>query len=291
MLFATLLLTLAPAQDASELITRFSVDPTSVAIGQPIQCSLEVEHAPNERVQLPLDSLSIDDTWVVLSDPRIERDQTQRLVTTRFTWEIFSLDAGEREVPAPVAYRADGAALNTQGTRITVQSDLLPQEDAPRPFASFHDVEGTGRVQSWHWLVLLVAFGGLGFWRFTRRPRTQAEEVQPSPTQQLAVLQVEADAASARNRDLIFEIARLARSAVDERQSTDRSGLTDEEWLAQQKADGALPAEVLNGLETLLAGSERVKYAGEAPTRFAVEESLKSARELIGRSPNTEESA
>jgi len=288
MLLASLLLTLGATQAAGDVTARFSVEPPTVAIGQPIECCLEVEHAPSERMRLPLE---IDDTWIVLSDPRIERIQADGRATTRFTWQVFSLDAGERDVPGPVAYRADGAAVEAQGARVTVQSDLLPQEDAPRPFASFHDVEGSGSVQAWHWLVLLLAGGGLGLWRFARRSRPAAEQAQLSPAQQLAALQVEADAASARNRDLIFEIARLARSAMDERQSADRSGLTDQEWLAQQRSQGALPDDVMRGLETLLAGSERVKYAGEAPTHFAVEESLQSARELVERSQRPEEPA
>jgi hypothetical protein len=163
---------------------------------------------------------------------------------------------------------------------VRVAGVLAPDEDAPRPLRGFPEgfagpleAARDGRALPWVLgglaLVVLAAVGALA-WRRRRRVPAPA----PTPLERLRALE-EARAASGER---CYELTRLLRAAGDERTRTPRAALTDEEWLAAVHASLEIPRGVVTQLEAVFARAARVKYAGEAPTDWALQETFAAAR-------------
>ncbi|MBI5363056.1 MAG: hypothetical protein HZA53_07735, partial [Planctomycetes bacterium] len=103
----------------------------------------------------------------------------------------------------------------------------------------------------------------------------------PTPLARLDALAARLAAEPESSRAIVFELSRLVRGAVDAFLAVDRSGCTDEDWTHAVKDDERVPLGVRNTSARLLASAERIKYAQETPTRFAVDEFLKDARAAI----------
>ena len=71
------------------------------------------------------------------------------------------------------------------------------------------------------------------------------------------------------------------REAVDEALGERRAALVDEAWAARAAADERLPGAVRERATRVLSAAERVKYAQEVPTRFALEEELADVRAAL----------
>jgi len=266
---------MALAQDAS---LRFEVQ--RAVIGEPLAVVLTVPHARGERIKVVAEQLTPDDSWLFVEGPETLTAADGASTTVR--WSVFSIDVGERAFELTGVYRGDGAPVEAAPANITIQGELLPDEDQPRPFTDFHEIEDGAVVRSWHWLVLLAALVGSSVWFFARKREATESDRGPSASEQLAELELDEAADPERTRTLTYEISRLVRSAIDHAQATDASGLTDEEWLAAQRASGKLDAQTLDQLAQLLADCESVKYAGAAPTTFAVRDNLERARRVVG---------
>jgi hypothetical protein len=76
-----------------------------------------------------------------------------------------------------------------------------------------------------------------------------------------------------------YELTRLLREAADRGQGVDRRALTDDEWLAVFRSSGS--ADQAARAERVLARCAEVKYAGRDATKWAVDETIGEARELL----------
>ena len=315
MILAGLLtLTLAlHAQDVSDapapgtIVRTVHGPPAAVEVGEPFPVVLELVHpADTGGVALSAGELTLDDSWVLLDtrlEPAVvEGDAASGRRVTRRVFEVVSLEPGERTLTlAGLSPLAEGDAEEEQVT-VSVTGVLAADEDAPRPLRGFPPAFGEGRKVStslppWAWALggaMVLSAGVLG-WFLRRRPGPATKADAPvDPLARLALLEAEETKDLAGLRARHFALSRLLREATDAKIRGDRTGCTDEEWLALV----ATSLSPTNGggasLEAALAGCARVKYAGELPSPFAVQETFDHARralEALAALPNGREVA
>jgi len=270
---------------AGETEARWRCEPEAVAQGGPFARVLELEHGPElvARALVPA-TLDLDESWVVLgSEPPTSAPAADGRVRTRAAWRVAALEPGERSLAGELAGLALGAEvtrIQVGDARVRVTGVLAPEEDAPRPLRGFPEgfageVEDGGGARTLPWLLaglalLLVGAGALAW----RRRRRGAPAPAPTPLERLHAL--EADRAAGRER--CYELTRLLRAAGDELTRTPRAALTDEEWLAAVHTSHEVPRGVVAQLEAVFARAARVKYAGEAPTDWSLQETFAAAR-------------
>jgi hypothetical protein len=267
-----------------QVVATLKAEPAEVQVGEPVRLVLEVERPAGATVRLPDVDPVPDDSWVVLEGKKLERSDPTRVVAS---WRVMSLEAGDRKL-ATLSVDAE----TPDGTRkIEVQSDpihvlpaLAENEDAPRPMRDFRDAPpnaaaGRGRLVLLGLAALVAAAIALAIRRRAKRRVLPA----PAPTavDGLALLEkrVADDPESARG--IVYDLSRLLRGSVDAFLAEDKASLVDADWASTIEADERVPLGVRRASAKLLRDSERIKYALQAPTRFALQEMLASARNAL----------
>ncbi len=265
--------------------------PSEAAVGEPVEWILAVDHPVRARIELaaedPLASLAEIDrlSWAVVSGPvREVQDLGAGRSRTRLRWRVLSLEGGERALPEIVVRDESGATATASGGHLEVWSDLAEGDDAPRAMAGLHDVERkdalVGPFQVLVALAILAALAVCALWWRARGRRTRALPVA-TPSERLARLRAELPSTPEGSRAFAFELGQILRLAVQQQLGRDLGGLAEEEWLALARS--SLPADALGELEGLLGALSRVKYAGEIPTRFRIEELCATAASLLAK--------
>lgn len=268
------------------------LDPTVVEVGEPVRCRLEVRHPEGARPRLAGQGLALDPSWVILDERgRLTEPDPSRpgISITRLEWSLASLEPGPRELPE-LAVELDVAGevlrVAAPATRLEVTSLIAEGETGPRGLLGFREPTepegGTALLGAEVAGGLILAGAALLLlrrWRRRRAARAPAEELGPDPLEELRLLASELPRDPEDVRELHFALTRLVRTAGDRRRASDRSGLTDEEWLAGIADDGLSP-RVQEGIRALFDACEAVKYGSEDPSPFAVRENLERAREL-----------
>ncbi len=300
LLFSLLVLQAGPASDA-ELRARFALSPVEVEVGEPFQLNLLVDHPSAVGVfDLQLKPLELDPSWVLLDASRdtakASSDEPGRSVTT-WHWRIVSLEPGERRLLPELTSLVEDervGAVDLSSTSIQVHSVLAESEDQPRALrglpAGFGDwTEEAPNAWQRAWPILL----GLGLsalaawlWRRLRKPAMARGEELLVPLAELEVLRAQPVLQAADLRQRHFDLTRLVRRGVDEKLGVSRAGLTDDEWLSA--VEGGLLgyqslADLLPELRDFLGAAEAVKYAGEQPSEWALEETHKNVRQILER--------
>ncbi len=287
MLLALMLTSLVAQGEAS---ARWRCEPSEVELGQPFALVLELVHpAALVGAELAAGELELDESWVVLgAEPVHSEPSAGAGQSTRRAWRVASLEPGTRSLGAALS----GFALSERVTRIQVgeaevrvRGVLAEGEDAPRPLREFpagfaggdDDVAG---APPGAWLLgALVPFVLGAAWILSRRrARRVAAPSHATALERLAEL--ERGLSDEHARAGCFELTRLLRGAADGARARDRSGLTDEEWLAELQAARELPAAA-DELAAVLARAARVKYAGEPATPWALQETFQRARAAL----------
>ncbi|MDP6540855.1 MAG: DUF4381 family protein [Planctomycetota bacterium] len=281
---------------AADVRVRSACEPAEAEIGQPIDCSLWVEHPGDVLVRLRDDAPGVDDSWVVEGEPRTTTTTDPAAIdrrVTRVAWTLRSLEPGERAVALPaVRLFRDGAPaeLETPPATLAVLGSLSEGEDEPRPAAGFRPAPDWERppVAGAFVLAGLVLAGALTAWWWARtRRRVRSAEGEPTTAERLAELrgrlgELEGDA------QLHYELTALVRAAADARAGEGRQAQTDEEWLASLSA---VDGETRQRLGEFLAECSAVKYGQERPTRWAVEATVAAAEDLVAVLAGGEEEA
>ena len=268
---------------------RWRVEPASVEVGEPFELVLELEHGRDEvAAALTPGTLALDDSWLVLESLPARSAPVGERVRTTLAWRVASLEPGERSLGEALAGFAFGEGvtrIQAGEARLAVRGVLAEGEDSPRPLTGFRGELGPAPAADRDRLVpvlalvaLLAALGG-GAWGLARRRRRA--RVLPPPTLAERLAEVAARAATGAAREGCYDLTRLLREHVDHLRRAERSALTDEEWLRQLAAAPDVPRAVLADLESVFARAERVKYAGEAPSPWALEELFAGARRAL----------
>ncbi len=267
-----------------------SADPARAQVGEPVVLTLVVNRPGDVTVQpLELES-GVLGSWMFLERlgaPRSETADAAGHVVETTSWRAFALEGGDALPPIEITYDAGNGpqkSIAAKGT-IAVPSALAEGEDAARPAKGFREpvawVGGGSRL----WIAAFALLGLLAAvlvaWVVRRRRRRAQPAVLPSAAVELDRLANEPRDDSLANRDLLYAVTRIVRSAVDAHVGELRASRTDTEWLGIVAADARVPEGARSAARRLLERAERVKYAGDAPTRFATDEALADARAIV----------
>ncbi|MFT5049722.1 MAG: hypothetical protein ACI8QZ_001115 [Chlamydiales bacterium] len=258
-------------------------------IGQPVEWTLEIVHARRARPEIISEQLEeqLDRTWVFLSGPVIQTwpvDGASEEEHSTFTWSLMALESGERSAPSLLLQADSGEQLEVLSETLLVSPALIDGEDVPRPFAEFHDIEG-GAVGSlttlFGILIGLAVLCIVAVVLLVRRARRRAVADLPAfpiaPRAAFDALRAgRADDADGVQR-LAFELTGILQRAL----AGGEPGCTDQEWFDALRAGSRLAPDVLVRVEALVSTCEQIKYGGQVPTRFAIDELLDNADKIL----------
>ena len=297
----------APLADPGEVERRLFASPPSVGVGEPFELVLEIARPAGHDTAsagTPNGELVVDDSWV-LFDTRLvpsgpDPARPERIVT-RWIWEVASLEPGERDLAVHgLQLDADSDDSGIETCTVRIAGVLAAGEDAPRPLRGFSAAFGAAEAEEdglprWAWILVGVMLHLLGLGPFLLlrawwRRRRKREAPDP-PLERLERLRGGAELDAEQLRARHYELSHLLRAATDERLDRDRRAWTDEEWIAEVADDRSLDEAFRREIAAALDGCARVKYAGERPSAWAVDETFQSARaalEVLSAAPGEE---
>ena len=287
------------APDGTPEGVRASWGPTvlEAEIGEPVTWTLEVAHPRRERPTLLTTDLAgeLDRTWAFVSGPEIrtrpdEREREAEI--TSYTWVLMALEPGERAAPPLSLSTASGEELEVSADALGVRAALAPDEDAPRPLAPFHELDSEARPSGLAFLFAVLALLALLASPFVvrairarRRARLAMPEPIPSPRASFDALVADRADDPDSVRALAFGLTDVVRRAFAEAGiAVELRGATDEEWIEAVRVKGAaagIDAATLERTADVMAACESIKYGGDVPTRFAIDELVGHARAVL----------
>ena len=303
MILASLLLALPlgaalPLEDGDpplEVRTRLFAEPVAVEVGEPFEVILEVTRdADVPSDQVGGGELLLDDSWV-LFDTRYEppappSDEAERLLTRRI-WSLASLDPGARTLVVQGLLPPE-ATSGIETCTVQVAGVLADGEEEPRPLRGLPADFGAEPAEAPFlsrttilvmaltlFSLLLAAFLFALF--LLRRSRGQSGPAGVTPRERLARLAAETDSDLSRTRERTYELSHLVREAVEARIGRDLRGRTDEEWTAALVHERGVSGEEREAIGALVTDCARVKYAGEVPSAWAIEDLFTRARAAL----------
>lgn len=264
------------------------VEPATLAMGEPFVVTVDVVH---DRGDAPrFGPLELEEGWWQERPRRVltlPLDDAPGRALTQARYFLAGYVPGEHELALPPARITGGVAARTlelEPARLEIRGELAEGEDAPRPLAGFRPPPPARTPASRLVLGLLSAGLALGLgllgvgvyrWRQEREP-TRRTPARSALDELLALDPSEA----VRAREAFALASRALREGIDAELGEHLDGLTDEEWIARRGTGTARLARVAE----LLRSAERVKYAQEVPTRFAVEELREATRAALAQS-------
>jgi len=280
----------APAAPAADVKARVSATPERAQIGEPVTLVLTVERPSALAVEPPPIEPGVRGAWMFVETLASRRglpaDRPGFVVDTT-SWSAFPLEGGAA-LPAIEVKWTDSGVEHTAASvpaAVDVAPALAEGEDAPRPPRGFRaPIEwagGAARLGLAAAVLAALVVAGIVAWIVRRRARNAVSPAQFSARDALAAIEVRPRDDAAGARAALYDLTRLVRGAVDARVSEERAALTDEEWLHRIAGDTRVPEGVRSSVPRLLERAERIKYAGETPTRFAVDEALADARAIV----------
>ena len=278
----------APLRAQGNVSARLTAEPARAEIGEPVVWTLSIDATKATKITLPEKDPLPDGSWVLIEPRTIERSSgaDPEHVVTRVRWSVISLEAGERALPKieiELGSGADKHKLAAEAGTLHVASALADKEDSARAEHGFLPPrESTPLGRAWGWIVV----GGLvlliAAWIVARgRRKKHVVASAPVPLERLRALESAAAESPERARETVYGLSRLLRDSVDRWSQSERAGLTDEDWSRSIAADERVPLGVRSAAGRILAAAERVKYAGQVPTRFAIDELLRDARAVL----------
>jgi hypothetical protein len=263
--------------------------PAAAKTGEPVEFLLDVVHPAGARVRFP-EKQAESRAWVLLGERTATRapdPADPALEHTVARWTAMALEAGESAPPPLELEIVEGATvtkLAVEALPVQVLGALAEGEDAPRPLLGWRAVPADLEpARPALWIALAIALGAIAsaFWLLFLRRKRPAPARVPTPLERLDELAARFASDPESARDRVYDLVHLVRDSVDGFLHEHRAASTDEAWSAAVAGDERVPVGVRNACARLVARSERIKYAAETPTRFAVEEDLKDARAAL----------
>jgi len=287
-----------PSQKAAagEVRARLEIEPAAAEIGEPVRWTLVVEHPSRAKFALP-DWKDLPREWALVETLGVRREadaSSADRTITRASWRMMSLDAGDVSVPEiklDVEEGGEHQLVQVTTPKLAVSHALLEGEDAPRASKGFRPAP---IVPSWSFrgivsaLVVLLVLIVVAFVVRKRSKKGPIVVAAATPLERLADLARRAQSEPEAAREIVFALTRTLRDAVDAFCAEPRQAAPDALWMARVENDERVPAGVRSVAQRLLADAERVKYAQESPTRFALDAVLEDARnalEVLARTP------
>ena len=297
LLLLLVLSTSTPAQEPEPASLRYELGKAAVEVGEPVVWSLHVEHLADLDVVIDPAGPVLSDPWLSLEvDELLVRSLADGRLARELTGRAICLEPGEHELVAP-AVVIGGQPQGVSPLVVEVGGVLAAQEDAPRPLRGFRPTppeQEPAPAARWPW-YLGGGLGGLALLALAwwgarmRRARAVAEPVEPSALERLAAVEARTHGEPDSQREAHFELVQLVRQRIDQGQQRRRSAHDEEHWLEDARAE--LAPELGDDLVVLFERCHAVCWAGEAPTRWAIDETLALARDLLERLPRQEVTA
>lgn len=269
------------------------LDTRSIAVGELFDAMLVVQHPAGARASFVDGVLDQDSSWLTGSAPRITADSTGE--TTRWSWELASLEPGQRDLPkfeiALVFPDGRSERVEFATTQMNFAGVLGENEDAPRAALEFRPALPEDAATPSMWIALagaLLAAAAVGVWWWKSR-RRGIPAPAPSALDRVRELETRDLENAEVVRVLHYELTALLRAECDARAQSSRTALTDDEWFAA--VEPTVPSAVASALRDVFAASRAVKYGFAHPTHWAVRETLQHAALALTKFDEVERSA
>ncbi len=283
-----LVLLAAPVRSA-ELEVSTRVEPEVVRIGQPFSVVVDVLHESGQSPRF--EAFQASDLWWEEAPRRTVtlelRDQPGRSLT-QLRYSLVGIESGEQTLELPSG-SIDGLEavkrVEVPAVHLTIQGELAEGEDAPRDLAGFPEAP-EARPSA----MTLAAFGAgvvalaaalLATVYLVRRALRGASSPRPHVRSAVEELMAFDSREESRAREAFALASRAVREAIDRDLGEALPGLTDEEWIDRRASEEPIAGHRIARACELLRSAERVKYGMEQPTRWAVDEVLGEAREVV----------
>ena len=269
------------------------LDTTLVTVGDRLELTVRVEHAPGQTVAWP-DSLSLEPFEILGAELVPPTEVDGRVVSAaRFTLTTFEL--GDLEIPSFDVSVAgpDGSAtvVSTDAFGVTVRSVGLDEG------GDIRDIRGPlgipiGLFDVLPWLLLLLALGLVVFWLWRRWRR--GAEVAPRRSVAIprlpheeaydALARLEASTLLERGeiKQYHIEVSEIIRTYVEGRFDIFALEMTTGEVVEGLRETG-VDSETFTAFDDFLSRCDLVKFAKVRPTPDACRQMVATARELVDR--------
>ena len=279
--------TIAAAQ-APRVLT--ALDTTLVSVGDRLQLTVTVEHAPGETVVWP-DSLDLD-PFEILGAELLAPTQIEGRVVSGVRMVLTVFELGDLAVPAfdlsVEASDGTSTAVSTDAFGVTVQSVGLDEGGDIRAIRGPLGIP-IGLIYVLPWLLLLIAVGAAAFWLWRRSrkggspdrrsviiPRLPHEEAHEA----LDRLEASSLLEQGEIKQYHIDVSEIIRTYIEGRFDVYALEMTTGEVMA-----GLREANVEHGalvaLEAFLNRCDMVKFAKFRPTSDACRQTLAAAREWV----------
>lgn len=286
----------APAQaappQARPLRFKAAVDKLKVSLGETLQLTIEVVHAPADAYALP-DPLQLA-PLTLRGAPQTRREETKEGARTVFVLQLADVNSLTPSVPdltLSVQGPEGPRAFTVPGQKLTLES-LVAAEGAPNPEHAHHGPKPPVPVlvRSFLWagllaaLALAAAAAVLGARLLRGRNAKVVEAPAPSPEAEalgrLAALRKREPWRRGDGRGAIFELSETVRSYLGRRLGFAALDLTSEELLRELRPR-ASPGLRLEELAEELSWHDLVKFAKQEPSADECIASIDRAAALV----------
>jgi hypothetical protein len=272
---------------------RTDLDTTLVSVGDRLQLTVTVEHAPGAAVVWP-DSLSLEPFEVLGAELLAPRNVEGRVVTgALLTLTVFEL--GDLEVPS-FDFRVEGpdgssTVVSTDAFGVTVQSVGLDEGGDIRAIRGPLGIPmSVIYVLPWLFLLVLLVLSAFWLWRRLRREDDSSPRrsviIPPLPHEEAydALDRLEASdlLQRAEIKQYHIRVSEIIRTYVEGRFDVFALEMTTGEVMEGLREAG-LDDDVFVAFDDFLRDCDMVKFAKHRPTPEACRRAMAAARELVDR--------
>ena len=290
-LLIALLMALAPVPLRAQVPRIFTeLDTALVSVGDRMALSVRVEHDPAAVVVWP-DSLALGSVEVLGAEFAPPSSEGGRAITNaNFTLAVFEL--GDLEIPSFEVRvdMPDGSSntLSTDGYVITVQSVGLDEGGDIRAIRGPLGLP-LSVIYVLPWILLLVLLGGLGYWLWRKRRRSEVSPRRsviiprfPHEDAYEALDRLEASDLLERGEIKEYHIlaSEIIRTYVEGRFGVFAMEMTTGEVVEGLRA-ADLPDDVVQAFAGFANGCDLVKFAKLRPPPDACRDTLEAARAFV----------
>jgi hypothetical protein len=283
---------LSAETDSGPIKARIELSPKKPRLGDVLLLTLEVEHGPKVRAELPPFGEALGRFTVLKFVPRRETKPDGSQILSQ-TYSLQTPGSGKQRIPSlRIEYRIEGddqpRELLTDELAIDIESVVqgaeVSRELGPPPAK----LDASPGWPWWIWPAAGLASIPLGLValvmlrrRKERAVRRQQLGAFDAAMRRLTALKGRPVPEGDELDDWYVELSGIVRRYLEDRLQIRAPELTTEEFLTSAQSHSHLEREVRAGLSRFLAACDQVKFAGYRPDTDESQETLELAEELL----------